>query len=82
VAKPNSEKISDAHGERLNDIVKSGRVNTSVQTQTVVEDRTENPEVRPMVEYEAEHQELDGGTMLTTYMHPVGGFPGEEQADA
>lgn len=56
------------------------RYNTEVKTRTVVEDRTEAPEIRPVVEYHAEDKALDGGTILTTFMEPVGGFPGEAEA--
>ena len=57
------------------------RFETEVSTKTVVEDRTEAPEVRPVVEYEVEHKDdIDQhGTMLTTYGEPVGGFPEEAE---
>lgn len=49
---------------------------TVLETQTVVEDRTDNPEGESQVEYEIEHAEVgDKGTILTTYGEPVGGFP-------
>ena len=56
------------------------RFKTEIETKTVVEDRTEAPEMRPVMEYHSEDKELDGGTVLTTFMEPVGGFPGEAEA--
>jgi hypothetical protein len=48
------------------------------ETNTVYEDRTLNPSRDEVIEYEAVTTELDGGTVLTTYMDPVGGFPEAE----
>lgn len=45
-----------------------------------VEDNTDTPEARVEVEYVAVHEDLGGGVILTTYMEPVGGFPGDKAA--
>lgn len=76
-AKDNVEVTANAHVEDID-----GR-GTARTTQTIVEDRTENPEVRPVVEYEVvEHGVIDGhGTVLTTVMEPVGGFPKAEVSE-
>lgn len=72
-AKDNAEVVASVHVEDID-----GR-GTARTTQTIVEDRTEAPEERPVVEYEAVHAaDIDKhGTTLTTYMEPVGGFVGE-----
>jgi len=66
-----------------NDLTRSGRVNTVVETITVVEDRTEAPVERMEVEYDATHETVGAfDTVLTTYGEPVGGRPGEDEASA
>lgn len=64
-----------------NDLERSGRVRTQVETQTVVEDRTSDPADMIPVEYHVKHEEIAHGTILTTYGEPVGGFP-QAEADA
>lgn len=54
-----------------NDIAKSGRSATVVDTNTVVEDRTEAAVEDAEREYAVEHIELDGGTTLTSYGEEV-----------
>lgn len=53
------------------DLTATGRKNTEVATQTVVEDRTEAPAQRIVKEYKSETRELDGGTILTSYTDEV-----------
>jgi hypothetical protein len=62
------------------DAVVAAHNGTVVTTNTVVEDRTEKPEVAADIEYESESVELDGGTILTTHGEPVGGRPGKLEA--
>jgi hypothetical protein len=50
-----------------NDLERSGRSNTVVETQTVVEDRTDEPARKLGFYYEVEEKELDNGTILTSY---------------
>ena len=40
---------------------------TILETQTVVEDRTDHPELDVVPEYEAEETDLGNGTVLTSY---------------
>lgn len=56
---------------------------TALTTQTILEDRTDSPEVLPMVEYDVvDHGVVDKhGTVLTTVMEPVGGFPKAEVSE-
>jgi hypothetical protein len=60
-----------------------GHPETKLETNTVVEDRTEAPEIDRPVEYEIEHQEgygPNGDTILTNYGEPVGGRSSEPEA--
>lgn len=50
-----------------NDLTASGRSVTLVDTNTVVEDRTEASGDDALVEYHSEDSQLDGGTVLTSY---------------
>lgn len=54
------------------------RVETAVETNTVLEDRTETPAEDRVVEYDAVDVEITPGTIRTTYGEPVGGRPGED----
>lgn len=64
---------------RVSDLDKTGRVNTTVETQTQVVDNTDAPAERPHVEYEVHTSKLHGGTILHTVGEPVGGFPSERE---
>lgn len=44
-------------------------------TNTAYEDRTYNPSRDDDVEYEVIREEVAGGTIIETYMEPIGGFP-------
>jgi hypothetical protein len=50
------------------------------ETNTVYEDRTLSPEVDRVTEYEAEEVSLEGGSLLTTYGAPLGGWPKDKDA--
>lgn len=73
MAKPDSKE---------NDLTKSGRINTTVETKTEVEDRTEVAiEVAP-VEYHATDETVGKyDTVLTTYGEPIGGRPEAEVSE-
>jgi hypothetical protein len=49
------------------DLSVSGRSETVVDTNTVVEDYTSAPAEEVELEYEVSEESLDGGTVLTTY---------------
>lgn len=67
-------KGSKAAAEKArNDLVASGRVETQVETQTVVEDHTEAPADARPVNYKVERVELGDGTILETVGEPESG---------
>ena len=65
-----------------NDLTRAGRMDTEINTITVVEDRTDDPADAARVEYQSEDIDLGNGTILTSYGDPVGGHPEAAPSEA
>jgi hypothetical protein len=78
-----TDSVTNIPAAELADIIE-GHPDTKLETNTVVEDRTEAPVVDREVEYDVKHEPAgnDGATVLTTYGDPVSGFPAPETSEA
>jgi hypothetical protein len=65
-----ADEIAEIVAAADSDVAKSGRSETILETNTVVEDRTEKPVVDIDREYHSEDIDLGNGTILTNIGEP------------
>lgn len=80
MANKTTEPSEAGPAPRQTDLHKTGRVNTSVETNTTVVDNTAADSSRRDIKWQEESKDLGNGVTLVTYGEPEGGFqdPGED----